>query len=66
MGMWCVSLESIENNVEWHSSRLGGCEACEEEAIEPTNLRKHKHQEGVPSSFFRGEPSANSSIFTAQ
>ena len=68
MGMWCVSLESIENNVEWHSSRLdhkqdtGGCEMCEDEATEPTNLRKHRHQEGVPSSFFRGAPSANSSI----
>ena len=33
MCMWCVSLESIENNVEWHSSRLGGCEVCEEEAM---------------------------------
>ena len=22
MCMWCVSLESIDNNVEWHSSRL--------------------------------------------
>jgi hypothetical protein len=59
MGMWCVSLESIENNVEWHSSRLdhkqdtGGCEMCEDEATKPTNLRKHRHQEGGAFQFLQ-------------
>ena len=36
---------------------LRGCEMCGEEAIGPTNLRRHMHQEGVLSSFSRVEPS---------